>query len=144
MRRASQEKKKTNRKNKKLTIPAKLNAPISQISCESLLLTICEQRSENARLTNEIIQIKEELVKLSVPVSDDLNNDFQSIFNNCDHISPFMKLFWQEQLKYINSSPKQVRYHPMVIKYCLGIYAKSPAAYEQPSIKPSCRLCATL
>ena len=127
----SRKKRKQTEKNKKLTMPAKLNAPISQTSCERLLLTIHEQRSENARLTNEIIQIKEELVKLSVPVSDDLNNDFQSIFNNCDHISPFMKLFWQEQLKYINSSPKQVRYHPMVIKYCLGIYAKSPAAYEQ-------------
>ena len=70
MKRASQEKKKTNRKNKKLTMHAKLNALISQTSCESLLLTIREQRSENARLTNEITRIKEELVKLSVPLSE--------------------------------------------------------------------------
>ena len=47
-------------------------------------LTIREQRSENARLTNKIARINYELIKLSVPVSDDLNNDFQSIFNNCD------------------------------------------------------------
>ena len=68
----------------------------------------------------------------SVPVNEDFNNDFQFIFRNCDQnkISPFMKLFWEEQIKYLNSS-SQIRYHPMVIKYCLGLHAKSPACYEQ-------------
>ena len=42
-----------------------------------------------------------------------------------------MKLFWGKQMKFINSSPSQLRYHPMIIKFCLGLYAKSPAAYEQ-------------
>ena len=119
-------------KSKKPAVAIKPNAPISQTSSERLLVTIRQQRSENKRLTNEISQMKEELIKLSVPVSEELSNDFKSIFNNCTrNVSPFMKLFWEEQLKYIKSSPNEVKYHPMIIKYCLGIYAKSPAAYEQ-------------
>ena len=27
-------------------------------------------------------------------------------------------------------SASQVRYHPMIIKFCLALYAKSPAAYD--------------
>ena len=33
-------------------------------------------------------------------------------------------------MKYISQSPKQIRYHPAIIRFCLGLYAKSPAAYE--------------
>ena len=36
-----------------------------------------------------------------------------------------------EQLKYLVNHPTQTRYHPMIIKYCLALQAKSPAAYEQ-------------
>ena len=42
-----------------------------------------------------------------------------------------MKLLWEEQMKYLQCPSSEVRYHPMVIKYCLGLHAKSPAAYEQ-------------
>ena len=77
-------------------------------------------------------KLQSEIDNSSVPVNEDFNNDFQFIFRNCDQnrISAFMKLFWEEQIKYLNSS-SQIRYHPMVIKYCLGLYAKSPACYEQ-------------
>ena len=43
-----------------------------------------------------------------------------------------MKLFWEEQQKYLTSSSKtSVRYHPMVIRYCLGLAAKSPADSDE-------------
>ena len=43
-----------------------------------------------------------------------------------------MKLFWEEQQKYLRTTIKsQIRYHPAIIKYCLSIAAKSSAAYEQ-------------
>ena len=43
-----------------------------------------------------------------------------------------MKLFWEEQQKYIIATSKSgIRYHPMVIKYCLSLAAKSPGAYEE-------------
>ena len=34
-------------------------------------------------------------------------------------ITPFMKMFWEEQQKYMSSSKEGVRYHPMIICYCL-------------------------
>ena len=32
------------------------------------------------------------------------------------NITPFMKIFWDEQQKYMSSSNKGVRYHPMIIR----------------------------
>ena len=42
-----------------------------------------------------------------------------------------MKLFWQEQQKYLGTSKTGIRYHPMIIRYCLNLVAKSPSAYEE-------------
>ena len=47
-------------------------------------------------------------------------------------VSPFMKFFWEEQKKYLNVSCKtSIRYHPMIIRYCLALQAKSAAAYNE-------------
>ena len=40
-------------------------------------------------------------------------------------------MFSEEQQKYMSSSKKGVRYHPMIIRYCLGLAAKSPTVYEE-------------
>ena len=51
---------------------------------------------------------------------------------NPKDVPPFMKLFWEEQQKYLSaSSSKSVRYHPMIIRYCLGLAATSPAVYDE-------------
>ena len=42
----------------------------------------------------------------------------------------FKKFFCDEQMKYIQSSSKSVRYHPSIIRYCLSLAAKSSSAYE--------------
>lgn len=42
-----------------------------------------------------------------------------------------MSLFWQEQKKLLSSSKTGVRYHPMLIRYCLSLAAKSPSCYEE-------------
>ena len=48
-------------------------------------------------------QLQDEISKASLPISADLNNDFKSIIFETDQrkISPFMRLFWEEQLKYL-------------------------------------------
>ena len=126
------ENKKINRKKKVMATPAKLHAPVTMTSPERLLLTIQGHRKEKKDLQQEISLLRKSLDEQSVQVTAELHNDFQSIFEQCSRdINPFMKLFWDEQIKYIKSSPSQVRYHPMIIKFCLGLYAKSPAAYEQ-------------
>ena len=42
-----------------------------------------------------------------------------------------MKRFWEEQQKYVQSSSKSsIKYHPMIIKYCLNLAAKSSSSYS--------------
>ena len=44
---------------------------------------------------------------------------------------PCMKLFWQEQEKYINSSSSTaIRYHPTIIKFCFNLEGGSSSGYK--------------
>ena len=64
----------------------------------------------NSNLSNEkqkelkmkLGQLQEEISKASLPIRADLSNDFKSIILETDQrkISPFMRLFWEEQQKY--------------------------------------------
>ena len=54
-------------------------------------------------------------------VYPELSTDFQKLCSqfNEKYVPPFMKLFWQEQQKYITLSiPSCIKYHPMIIKFC--------------------------
>ena len=42
-----------------------------------------------------------------------------------------MKVFWEQQRKLIASPKFRRRYHPHVIRFCLSLHAKSPAAYKE-------------
>lgn len=119
------------RKAETITKPAKLCAPISLTSPERIILTMQNQRSEIKSLKRDVEMLREELQKSAVPVTPELNDDLKNIMNNAGaDIPPFMKLFWDEQQKYINTSRNAVKYHPMIIRYCLALSAKSSSAYE--------------
>ena len=83
-------------------------------------------------LKHEIEKLQAEICKSSMKVSSELNDDFISIISNTDStkMPPFMKLFWEEQQKYLKSSKTGIRYHPMIIRYCLALASKSSAAYD--------------
>ena len=76
--------------------------------------------------------MQKEISQNSVSVDNNLGDHFISIMSGADKskISPFMKLFWKEQQKYLCSSKTNVRYHPMIIRYCVGLAAKYPAFYD--------------
>lgn len=42
-----------------------------------------------------------------------------------------MNLFWQEQKKILSASTTGVKYHPMIVRFCLSLAAKSPSCYEE-------------
>ena len=66
----------------------------------------------------------------SVEVDNDLSGDIAKIMErNFEKASPFMKLFWREQMKCHDS--KSNRYHPMIITFYLAIASKSSSAYEE-------------
>ena len=121
--------KSSQKKERNMLTPTKLNARVSATAPEKIVLTLRQQRNDIKDQKVKIEELQYEIKKHSVTVTPDLHTDLQDIFNNCDKrkISPFMKLFWEEQLK---KSASQVRYHPMIIKFCLALYAKSPAACD--------------
>ena len=61
-----------------------------------------------------------------------MSNDLTSIIGDCaSGMTPFMNLFWQQQKKLLKSSATGVRYHPMIIRFCLSLAAKFPSCYEE-------------
>ncbi len=77
--------------------------------------------------------MRNELHKNTVLIDNELGKDFSAIINESQEsdMTPFMKLFWQEQKKLFSHSMKGQRYHPMVIRFCLSLQSKSPAAYKE-------------
>ena len=114
------------RKRNNLISPAKLKAPVTLTSPERRRLTLQGLRVENKQLQEEIVNIREEINNNSLAITDNLGDDLRNIMSGADKskITPFMKMFWEEQQKYMSSSKKGVRYHPMIIRYCLGLAAK--------------------
>ena len=128
--------------NRKLAVmnqPAKLNAPIKFTSPERIKLTLQDHRLKCKQLEEELSKMRSEIEKKSEVVDPTLNEDFKTLFSGSDksNIPNFMKLFWEEQQKYINSSSSSsVRYHPMIIRFCLNLAAKSSSAYSDLRYDP--------
>ena len=97
------------------------------------LLNLQQKRLECKQLEREISNMRKALDNGSKKVSSELSSAFQKLFSQCNEkeVPSFMKLFWEEQQKYISSSsPTSIRYHPMIIKFCLNLAAKSSSAYK--------------
>ena len=77
--------------------------------------------------------MKAEIERASITVDDEMSKDVVSILSNIgsQKMTPFMELFWQQQKKMLQTSTKGVRYHPMIIRFCLSLATKSPSCYEE-------------
>lgn len=119
-------------KQRRLSTPAHVKAPVSKTDPERLKLTLQGQRLRCAELERELNEMRMELQKSNIEVDHELSNDFTWLLDEADSkITPFMSLFWQQQKKVFSSSPTGVRYHPMIIRFCLSLAAKSPSCYEE-------------
>ena len=60
----------------------------------------------NKELKMKLGHLQEEMSKAYLPVSADLSNDFKPVILETDQrkISSFMRLFWEEQQKYLQFS----------------------------------------
>ena len=81
------------------------NAPIATTHPEKLKLTIQGQRLKCSQLEAELDKMRTELQKNTVLVHNELGKDFSSIINESQDsdMTPFMKLFLQEQKRVIFS-----------------------------------------
>ena len=119
-------------KERRLSKPANVKAPVSKTDPERIKLTLQEQRLKCAELERELNEMRAAIVKTNIEVDHELSNDFTKILDEADNkVTPFMSLFWQQQKKLFSSSRTGVRYHPMVIRFCLSLAAKSPSCYEE-------------
>ena len=78
--------------------------------------------------------MRNEIKNQYLPVTNGFNKDFISIMSNAhkSKLPNFMKLSWEEQRKYLHATKTGVRYDPKIIRYCLWLTAKSPAAWSHP------------
>ena len=114
--------------------PAHINAPVSKTDPARLKLTLQGQRLRCAQLERELNEMRAELESTNIEVDHELSNDLTKILGSAadtSKMTPFMKLFWEQQQKLFTSSQKGVRYHPMIIRFCLSLAAKSPSCYEE-------------
>ena len=89
------------------------------------------QRLKCSELETQLKEMQAEIQKSSIEVNHELSKDMLTILGQTEKVTPFMSLFWQEQKKLLSSSKTGVRYHPMLIRYCLSLAAKSPSCYEE-------------
>lgn len=119
-------------KQRRLSEPAHLKAPVANTAPERLKLTLQMQRLKCSELEHQLEKMKQEIKNSSVLVDHELSNDLTSIIGDCaSGMTAFMNLFWQQQKKLLKSSATGVRYHPMLIRFCLSLAAKSPSCYEE-------------
>ncbi len=125
--------KQMNRKENMQNTPAKLKAPLSITHPQCIILALQENRLQCKQLKIQVQQMRNEIENSAKPISNELGTDLKALFNSCDQrkLPPFMKFFWEEQQKYLLQPSSQVRYHPMIIKFCLALAAKSSSAYRE-------------
>ena len=102
-------------KERRQSKPAHINAPVSKTDPESIKLTLQGQRLRYAELERQLNEMRLEGEKTNI--DHELSNAFSKILNSANDadITPFMKLFWEQQKKLFSSGSKGVRYHPMLI-----------------------------
>ena len=130
MKRNLQNKKKI--KGRKLNVPAKANAPVSITHPHHLKLALQQQRLKCKQLEGELTKMKSAIQKSGLVLQSEFSQDIQSIMTgNKEKLTPFMKLFWQQQQEAFTKSPNGIRYHPMIIRFCLSLAAKSASEDEE-------------
>ena len=122
----------TNKKRKHEVTPAKLKAPVSATSPQRIKVTLQQHRLKCAQLEKEITAMRQELSRASVQVSEHLSRDLLDLMSSYSpNMSPFMKLFWDQQQKAMQRSSKGARFHPMIIRFASSVASASGACYDK-------------
>ena len=101
-----QEKKK--RKSRaKLSVPAQAKAPIKGTSVERIRLALQESRLQNKQLLKEL-----EKMKVEIEMNRKSLDLLSIIDKHSQTMTPFMKVFWEQQKKISDRPSFGRRYHP--------------------------------
>ena len=101
----------------KIDAPAKAKAPLSKTHPKRILLALQEERKKTKELENVIARMQKEISSKSITINSSIADDIEEVMNKNLNVSPFMKLFWEQQ-KSSQNKGSSVRYHPMIIRFC--------------------------
>ena len=123
------EQKEMTRKEKVLNTPAHKFAPLTKTNPQRVVLALKEERSQHK---DEVARMQAEIDSKGIELKQDLNDDFYSIMEGKkEDVTPFMQLFWEEQKRLAKGSKHAIRYHPMIIRFCISLASKSSSAYDE-------------
>ena len=74
--------------------------------------------------------MQKEISSKSITINSSIADDIEEVMNKNLNVSPFMKLFWEQQ-KSSQNNRSGVRYHPMIIRFCFSVASKSASAYNE-------------
>ena len=102
------------------------------------LKTLHKELTATRRLLNNTRRKLESVIAKEGHVLDSEMNDYLSeILTNNDHIKnelpegSFRRLFWQQQLQALScKDSRQIRWHPIMVKWCLNVKLRSTSAYK--------------
>ncbi|SMN01062.1 hypothetical protein SPONL_1742 [uncultured Candidatus Thioglobus sp.] len=111
-----------------------MDSDSKDLRMKKLQLEVQNKNKKLKRLESVLQQcIREE----SIPVDDTLHSDLLTIMNQHvpspgnDQTKDFKEIFWKQQLQaFAKKNPKSIRWHPLVVKWCLYLHHKSSGAYE--------------
>ena len=97
-----------------------MQTPLSKTNPNRIRLALMQERLKCAQFEKDLTRMKNEIKVSVVSVLGETSNDRLNIFNqNETKATPFMKLFWEQQKKVFTCNPKLVRYHPMIVRFCI-------------------------
>ena len=118
------------------------HTPYSILSADEMRTRMSKLHSELRRITKQRDRLKERLDKSvqenGVTVSECLSCDLKAIMQSegskateRDECTYFQKVFWQQQaLASSKEDARGMRWHPLMIKWCIYLRAHSQGAYE--------------
>ena len=116
-------------KTKASLAPAKTKAPLSACGPEKLRATVISSRLHIEDLEEHLQKFLGDIQKDGIGISESFEKDILSIMGGQSlESSPHMKLFWQEQMKLLQSTEMGRGYHLQIIRFVLS---KSPSACRE-------------
>ncbi|XP_012566352.2 uncharacterized protein LOC105850424 [Hydra vulgaris] len=120
------------KKQHQLATPALRKAPLSKTNPVRVLLALKQERLRCAQLTSDLEKINFQIDSKGITIDDGFVDDLNQIMSsNYEKATPFMKLFWDQQKKMCNKNFGSIKYHPMIIRFCLSLASKSASAYDE-------------
>ena len=113
-------------RSKKIKSPAQANAQLSNTHPE---------RIRRKKFEAEVKELHEKIERIQcdgIEVNESMDSDKkESMDSDVENVSPFMKLFWEQQKVVFANNNVRKYHHPMIICFCLSLEAKSSSAYDE-------------